>query len=81
MEIVVRLWGNIGYYLPEERGKFTVRRSLKKGQTVQDIVEGLNLPKDLDIIIAVNEKIIEGRYEHELKDGDEVTLFRPASGG
>jgi molybdopterin converting factor small subunit len=79
MEIVVRLWGNIGYYLPEERGKFTVRRSLKKGQTVQDIVEGLNLPKDLDIIIAVNEKIIEDRYE--LKDGDEVALFRPASGG
>jgi sulfur carrier protein ThiS len=79
VEIEIKLWGNIGYYLPEDRGRFSLKKSLDKETTVQEVVEGLKLPKDLYFIITVNGRAIE--TEHVLRDGDEVALFRPFSGG
>ena len=79
MEVVIKLWGNLSYYLPAWRGKFLIRKSLQEGQTVRDLVNELGLPKEMDIIIAVNETVAEG--SEVLQDGDEVALFRPTSGG
>ncbi len=79
MEVVVKLWGNLGHYLPAYRGKFVIRRSARIGQTVQELVDELGLPGDLDVIIAVNEAVVQGT--HVLEEGDEVALFRPSSGG
>jgi molybdopterin converting factor small subunit len=79
MEIEIKLWGNIAYYSPEARGKFSLKKSLDEGKTVQEVVEELRLPKDLNYILAVNGRTIETEYF--LKDGDEVALFTPFSGG
>jgi thiamine biosynthesis protein ThiS len=84
MEIEIKLWGGIAYYSPEGRGKFSLKRHLEKEATVQEVVEGLQLPKDLRFVIAVNGEVIESEYglkEYVLKDGDEVALFTPSSGG
>ena len=79
MEIEIKLWGNIAYYLPEDRGRFSLRKSLDEGKTVQQLVEELRLPKQLNYIITVNGRAIETEYA--LKDGDVVALFAPFSGG
>ncbi len=79
MEIQIKLWGNIGYYLPERRGSFSLTRKLDEGTTVQRVVEELKLPGDLNFIITVNGRVIETEYV--LQEGDEVALFRPFSGG
>lgn len=79
MEIEIRLWGNISYYLPEGRGKFSLRKSVEPGTTVQKLVEELNLPKELNFLITVNGKGIESEYV--LQEKDEVALFQPTSGG
>lgn len=79
MEIEIRLWGSISYYLPEGRGKFALKKSVEPGTTVQKLVEELNLPKELNFLITVNGKSIESEYT--LQDGDEVALFQPTSGG
>lgn len=79
MEISINLWGNTGYYLPEGRGKFTLRKTFDDNKTVRQVVEDLGLPKDLVFLVSVNGQVVEG--DCVLKDGDEVALFTPNSGG
>ncbi len=79
MEIEIKLWGNIAYNSPEAKGRFSLRKSLDEGKTVQEVVEELKLPKGLNYIISVNGRAIEAEYI--LRDGDEVALFSPFSGG
>ena len=79
MEIEIKLWGNIAYHSPEAKGRFSLKKSVDEGKTVQEVVEELKLPKELKYIITVNGRAIEAEYF--LKDGDEVALFAPFSGG
>jgi molybdopterin converting factor small subunit len=79
VEIEIKLWGNIAYHSPEAKGRFSLKRSVDEGKTVQKAVEELKLPKGLNYIISVNGRAIEAEYF--LKDGDEVALFAPFSGG
>jgi len=79
VEIEIKLWGNIAYHSAEAKGKFSFKKSVDEGKTVQQVVEELKLPKGLNYIISVNGSAIEAEYI--LKDGDEVALFSPFSGG
>ena len=79
MEIEIKLWGQIAYYLPEARGKFSLRKSVETGTTVQELVASLGLPERLFFLINVNGRVIEAEYI--LNEGDEVALFQPFSGG
>ncbi len=79
MEIAVKLWGNIAYHSQEAKGRFSLKKSMDEGKTVQELVEELKLPKGLNYIVTVNGRTIEA--EHFLKDGDEVALYSPFSGG
>ncbi len=79
VEIQIKLWGNIGYYLPGNRGAFSLKKAVQPGKTVQEAVEELNLPKKIYFLITVNGRVIEDEYV--LQDGDEVSLFNPSSGG
>ena len=79
MEIEIKLWGNIAYHSAEAKGRFSLKKSLDEGKTVQEVVEGLGLLKGLNFIVTVNGRAIEAEYV--LKDGDEVALYTPFSGG
>ena len=79
MEIEIKLWGQIAYYLPEGRGKFSLKKSVEPGTTVQELVASLGLPEKLYFMINVNGRVIETEYM--LNKGDEVALFQPFSGG
>jgi len=79
MEIEIKLWGNIGYYLPEGRGRFSLKKSFDREKTVQEVLEELNLPKELHYVITVNGRVVDAEYV--LKDKDEMALFRAISGG
>jgi len=79
VEIEIKLWGNIAYHSQEARGRFSLKKSVDEGKTVQELIGELKLPEGLQYIITVNDKTIEAEYF--LKDGDEVALFAPFSGG
>lgn len=79
MEIDVKLWGIIPYHSPEAKGRFSLKRSVAEGTTVQQLVEDLKLPHDLPFTVVVNGRVIEEEYV--LREGDEVALFAPFSGG
>lgn len=79
VEIEIKLWGNIAYHSAEARGRFSMKKYPNKGKTVQELVEELRLPEELHYIITVNGRAIESEYV--LRDGDEVALYSPFSGG
>ena len=79
VEIKVRLWGNIAYYLPEVRGRFTVKKSVEPETTVRQLVADLQLPKQLSFLIIANGRVIKTDYV--LREGDEIDLYQPPSGG
>ena len=79
MEIEIRFWGGIAYYLPEVRGKSSVKKSIDPGMTIRELVDGMKLPKELSFFITVNGRVIETEYA--LRDGDRVALYPPLSGG
>ncbi len=79
MEITVKLWGNVAYHSPEAKGRFSLKRTVDKGTTVQELVDDLKLPKELPYTIVVNGVVIESEYV--LKEVDSVDLFAPFSGG
>jgi sulfur carrier protein ThiS len=79
VQVAVRLFGNLGHYLPEGGNRFSFMKSLDDGTTVQEMLGGLCLPKELPIIVIVNGRRAEADYI--LKDGDEVNVLRPSGGG
>ncbi len=79
MQVAVRLFGNLGHYLPEGGNRFSFMKSLNDGATVQEMLGRLSLPKELPVIVIVNNRRVEA--ECVLKDGDEVNVLRPSGGG
>jgi sulfur carrier protein ThiS len=79
MEVEVKLFGNLGHYLPDGANRFAFRQSLSDGATVQDMLAALKLPEEMSIIAIVNGMQVE--KDHILKDRDEVNVFRPSGGG
>ena len=79
MEVEVKLFGNLGHYLPDGGNRFSFRQSLVEGATVQDMFALLRLPEEMSIIAIVNGMQVD--KDHILKDHDEVNVFRPSGGG
>jgi sulfur carrier protein ThiS len=55
------------------------RMEVKKGSSVQDIVEELDLPRKMVGVITVNGK--QGSIDTILSDGDDVCIFARAIAG
>jgi len=79
MEVEIRLWGNIGYYLTEDKGKFLLKKRLDGQKTIQELIGELRLPQELSFVVSVNGKVTDADYL--LKDGDRIALFLPTAGG
>lgn len=79
MNVAIKLFGNLGHYLPRGGNRFSVTKSLKDGATVRELLGALNLPEEIPVIVIVNGARVEGH--HVLNDGDQVNLFRPSGGG
>ncbi|MGA3173350.1 MAG: MoaD/ThiS family protein [Syntrophorhabdales bacterium] len=79
MEVAVKLFGNLGHYLPKGGNRFSLSKALDDGATVEDLLRSLDIPGEVPVIVIVNGRRVEGF--HVLSDGDEVNLFRPIGGG
>jgi len=79
MEVEVKLFGNLGHYLPDGGNRFSFRQSLREGATVKEVFAILKLPDDMSVVTIVNGLQVD--REHVLKDHDEVNFFRMSGGG
>ena len=77
MQVHVDTYANLRQYAPAGQGSFDL--TLISGAAVSSIVETLNIPKTVKMVILVN-----GRHateETQLRAADKITLFPPMEGG
>lgn len=79
MEVEVKLFGNLGKYLPDGGDRFSFRKEIQEDATVGQLLKELSLPEGTPVLIMVNGRQADASYV--LRDRDEITLFSPAGGG
>ena len=79
MDVEVKLFGNLGHYLPDGGNRFSFQLTMNEGATVGEMLAHLKLPDELPVVAIVNG--MQVGKEHVLKDRDDVNVFRPSGGG
>ena len=79
MKVEVRLFANLSKLLPPGSQKKRTTMTVKKGTTIDELLEKLNIPPKITNIIMVNGRH-QGR-EIELNEGDVLSVFPPIAGG
>ena len=88
MKITVKIFATLTQYLSEEflaqypqgsRSGSPIELELSEGSTLNDLVNSLDLPKELVKVTFVNGRAEEP--DHRLQAGDEVGMFPPIAGG
>ncbi|RMG75171.1 MAG: MoaD/ThiS family protein [Nitrospirae bacterium] len=74
MKVKVKLFATLQRYGASEQ-----TLELPEGSTVQDVIERLNIPKDIPLLRILN--AVHVKPEQPLKDGDTLALFPPIAGG
>ena len=79
MKVEVRLFANLAKLLPPGSQKKRATMIVKKGATVSDLLDKLNIPEKITNIIMVNG--VHKKRDTELKEGDVISVFPPIAGG
>ena len=79
MDVEVKLFGNLGHYLPEGSNRFSFTKHFEEKTTVEQLLKELSLPEKMPLMVIVNGRGADSQYT--LRDRDEVTIFSPAEGG
>ena len=79
MKVEVRLFANLAKLLPPGSQKKRANVTVRKGATVEELLNKLNIPPKITNIIMVNG--VHRNRETELKEGDVVSVFPPIAGG
>ena len=79
MDVEVKLFGNLGHYLPDGGNRFSFAKHFDEKTTVERLLKELSLPDAMPVLVVVNGRRVEKEYV--LQDKDDVVLFSPAEGG
>ena len=79
MKVEVRMFENLAKLLPPGSQNKRATITVKKGTTVDELLERLKVPERITNIVMVNG--VQGAREAELKEGDVVSIFPPIAGG
>ena len=79
MKVEVRMFANLAKLLPPGSQNKRATITIKKGTTVDELLERLKVPEKITNIVMVNG--VQGSKEAELKEGDVVSIFPPIAGG
>lgn len=77
MKIELNLFSLLRKYSPRDETIFELE--LSAGSTTGQLLETLEIPSKVDLVILVNGR--QAQRETRLADGDKVTLFPPMAGG
>ena len=76
----VHLWGELGFYGPERRGRFEVR--LEREMPLTEALGLIGVPKAEIAITALNAEVVRLDDRNVIvTDADRLDLFPPTSGG
>ncbi len=67
--------------LPSDSDGTKATIEVEDGLTVTELIEQLQIPKEMAQLVLVNGVNIEGEYSRILQEGDTVGVFPPVAGG
>ena len=79
MKVEVRLFANLAKLLPPGSQNKRATMTVKKGATIDDLLEKLKLPSKITNVVMVNG--VSKSRESQLEEGDVVSVFPPIAGG
>ena len=79
MKVEVQLFATLAAYLPAGASGDSVTLGMPDGTTVAEVIHSLQIPIDLECLTVVNGR--DTPAEHQLTDGDVLSLFPPLAGG
>jgi len=79
-DVKVHLWGELGHYGPEKRGRFDFR--IDHDMPVSDALRLIGVPEADVAVFALNREVVRlGDPTLTVADGDRIDCFPPTSGG
>lgn len=79
MRITVKLFAYLKEHLPEGSEGNGCSREIERGATVGDVLDGLQVPNTLSLLIFRN--ATHASRDEVLEDGDVLAVFPPIAGG
>ena len=79
MKVEIRLFANLAKLLPPGSQKKRAAMTVRKGATVSDLLDKLDVPEKITNIVMVNG--VHKNRDTELQEGDVVSVFPPIAGG
>ncbi len=79
MKVEVRLFANLAKLLPPGSQNKRATITVKKGTTIDELLEKLKLPSNITNVVMVNGA--SKSRETRLEEGDVVSVFPPIAGG
>ncbi len=67
--------------LPSDSDGTKATIEVEDGLTVTELIEQLQIPKEMAQLVLVNGINIEGEYSRTLQEGDTLSVFPPVAGG
>lgn len=83
MQMTLKLYAQLGKYLPEGTPANEAVIDITKGTTVLDVLNRHQVPLEMCHLVLVNGNYLapEARGDHELDDQDHLAVWPPVAGG
>ncbi len=79
MRVTVKLFAYLKEHLPEGCERNRCSQEIEKGATVGDVLDGLQIPDTLSLLMLRN--ATHTSRDEVLEDGDVLAVFPPIAGG
>jgi molybdopterin converting factor small subunit len=79
MKIEIKLFANLKKLLPPHAEGSAATIEVEDGLTVAELIEQLQIPKEMAQLVLINGINIEGEYSRTLQERDTVCVFPPSA--
>ena len=83
MQINIEFYASLMQYLPPGKSRHRREVRVDDGLRVSGLVEQFHIPEKMAHIVLVNGRFVDAdkREQHELTEGDVVSIWPPVAGG
>ncbi len=83
MKVTLKLYANLGQYLPAGANHNEAEIALSEGESILDILNKFAVPLESCHLVLVNGSYVEpsARGDHQLQENDHLAVWPPVAGG